>query len=77
MRTCTATLPTKHQLPDGSLNACLACDEVHSGPTFKAVAGKTRRRSGLSSAIARPCLDAEATPAVYPVRQYSFSRARP
>ncbi|MGB5704041.1 MAG: hypothetical protein WBM48_14560, partial [Polyangiales bacterium] len=72
MGTCTATLPTRHKLPDGSLNACLACDEANSGPTFKAVAGRTRRRSGLSSAIARPCLDAEGQPAVYPVEHYYF-----
>jgi hypothetical protein len=77
MKTCTATIPTKHKLPDGSLNACLACDEVNSGPTFKAVAGRTRRRSGLSSGIARPCLDARGEPAVYPVEHYYFTRSRP
>jgi len=76
MGICTATVPTRHKLPDGSLNACLACDEANSGPTFKAVAGRTRRRSGLTSAIARPCLDAEGTPAVYPVEHYYFSRSR-
>lgn len=73
MGICTKTLPTKHKLPDGSLNACLACDEENSGPTFKAFAGRTRRRSGLSSAIARPCLDAQGEPAVYPVEHYYFS----
>jgi len=73
MRTCTKTLPTRHRLPDGSLNACLACDEEKSGPTFKAFAGRTRRRSGLSSAIARPCLDAQGDPAVYPVEHYYFN----
>lgn len=76
MGTCVATLPTKHKLPDGSLNACLACDELNSGPTFKAVAGRTRRRSGLSSGIARPCLDAQGKPAVYPVEHYYFTRSR-
>ena len=75
MGICTATIPTKHKRPDGSLNACLACDEVNSGPMFKAVAGRTRRRSGLSSAIARPCLDAEGAPAVYPVEHYYFVKA--
>ena len=40
--------------PDGSLNDCLQCDEDKSGPVFKAVAGRTRRRSGLLSAITRP-----------------------
>lgn len=73
MGICTKTLPTKHKLPDGSLNACLACDEENSGPTFKAFAGRTRRRSGVSSAIARPCLDAQGEPAVYPVEHYYFS----
>ena len=40
--------------PDGSLNACLQCDEDRSGPGFKWAAGRTRRNSGLLSAIARP-----------------------
>ena len=39
--------------PDGTLNPCLACDEERSGPVFQAVAGRTRRRSGLPSAIGR------------------------
>ena len=39
--------------PDGSLNSCLQCDEDHSGPVFKAVAGRTRRNSGIISAIGR------------------------
>ncbi|MGB5810323.1 MAG: hypothetical protein WBG86_07330, partial [Polyangiales bacterium] len=33
---CTANLPTDNTMADGSLNACLACDELHSGPIFKA-----------------------------------------
>ena len=37
-----------------TLNACLECDEVMSGPIFKVVAGRTRRDSGLRSAINRP-----------------------
>jgi len=40
--------------PDGSLNACLQCDEDRSGPVFKAVAGRTRRNSGIRSSIPRP-----------------------
>lgn len=40
---------------DGSLNPCLQCDEDNSGPVFKAVAGRTRRNSGLAAAICRPC----------------------
>ena len=40
---------------DGSrrLNPCLACDELVSGPGFQYVAGRTRRASGLKSAIER------------------------
>ena len=72
MGTCVATIPTKHKLDDGSLNACLACDEANSGPTFKAIAGRTRRRSGLSSAIARPCLDERGEPAIHAVEHYYF-----
>lgn len=44
-----------YNLPDGSLNACLQCDEDVSGPVFKAMAGRTRRNSGLAAAICRPC----------------------
>lgn len=40
---------------DGSLNDCLQCDEDISGAVFKATAGRTRRNSGLASAICRPC----------------------
>ena len=39
--------------PDGSLNDCLQCDEDRSGPVFKAVAGRTRRNSGIRSSIPR------------------------
>ncbi|MDE2770893.1 MAG: hypothetical protein OXI44_06935 [Bacteroidota bacterium] len=38
----------------GNLNPCLACDEYTSGPGFQYVAGRTRRSSGLVSAIPRP-----------------------
>ena len=40
--------------PDGSLNSCLQCDEDKSGPVFKYFAGRTRRNSGIRSAIDRP-----------------------
>jgi hypothetical protein len=39
---------------DGSLNACLTCDEEKSGPVFKRTAGRTRRNSGIRSEIDRP-----------------------
>jgi len=38
----------------GKLNACLWCDEKTSGPGFKYTAARTRRGSGLESAIPRP-----------------------
>eukprot|EP00794_Sanderia_malayensis_P004576 gene4576-5178_t len=40
--------------PDGSLNKCLQCDEDKSGPVFKYFSGRTRRNSGIESAIHRP-----------------------
>ncbi len=41
----------------GNLNPCLACDERVSGPGFQYAAGRTRRNSGLTSAIARPAAE--------------------
>jgi len=38
---------------DGSLNDCLKCDEENSGPIFKYTAGRTRRNSGIETAIKR------------------------
>lgn len=52
--------------PDGSLNACLECDEVNSGPVFKYVAGRTRRNTGLASSICRKCDEVEAVAHDYP-----------
>ncbi len=51
---------------DGALNACLACDERVSGPMFKAVAGRTRRNTGLASSICRPCGEAKPVAHAYP-----------
>ncbi|MCB2223742.1 MAG: hypothetical protein KQH83_06155 [Actinobacteria bacterium] len=51
---CLDALNDPNHLPDGSLNPCLACDEAESGPVFKAVAGRTRRNSGIPTAICRP-----------------------
>ena len=53
---------------DGNLNPCLACDERASGPGFQYAAGRTRRSSGLTSAIAR----AEAE--IYPVDHTRYFR---
>ena len=52
---CISTLNQPYQLPDGTLNACIQCDETQSGAVFKAVAGRTRRNSGLPNALCRPC----------------------
>ena len=38
----------------GRLRPCLQCDEDNSGPGFKYSAGRTRRNSGIESAIPRP-----------------------
>jgi hypothetical protein len=57
---CLAALDSPYHLPDGSLNACLACDEEQSGPVFKAVAGRIRRNSGIPVAICRPPEEIEA-----------------
>ena len=47
--------PNNGPPPACQLSKCLECDEAQSGPIFKAVAGRTRRRSGLLSKICRPC----------------------
>uniref|UniRef100_A0A7S2VCE8 Uncharacterized protein n=1 Tax=Entomoneis paludosa TaxID=265537 RepID=A0A7S2VCE8_9STRA len=41
--------------PTCALNDCLQCDEDVSGEVFAKFAGRTRRSSGLRSAIARTC----------------------
>ena len=51
---CLLWINQPYNLPDGSLNPCLQCDEDMSGPIFKAYAGRTRRGSGLLSEIQRP-----------------------
>lgn len=47
--------PFNGPAPTCELSECLQCDEDNSGDVFKTYAGRTRRRSGLISAIARPC----------------------
>lgn len=54
---CFSQVNAPFHKPDGSLNECLQCDEDKSGPVFKAVAGRTRRNSGLANALCRPCSD--------------------
>jgi hypothetical protein len=52
---CVALLDAPYHLPDGGLNPCLRCDEGESGPVFQSVAGRTRRNTGIASALCRPC----------------------
>ena len=63
---CIALLGEPYHEPDGDLNACLLCDEVQSGPVFKAVAGRTRRNTGVASALCRPCNDVQRLDHAYP-----------
>lgn len=53
--TCVPLIAAPYHTPDGALNACLQCDEVNSGPVFKAIAGRTRRNTGIANALCRPC----------------------
>jgi len=53
--TCLSLLSAPYHEEDGGLNACLLCDEQKSGPVFKGVAGRTRRNTGVASAMCRPC----------------------
>lgn len=48
-------LEDPYHLPDGSLNACLVCDEENSGNVFKSIGGRTRRNTGLPNALCRSC----------------------
>ena len=45
--------PGENVSDDGQLRPCLQCDEEQSGPGFKYSAGRTRRNSGIESAISR------------------------
>ena len=45
--------PAQHNLSSGALTRCVQCDEERSGPGFKYAAGRTRRNSGIVSAIQR------------------------
>jgi hypothetical protein len=52
---CFLAIGKPYHNPDGTLNDCLQCDEDMSGAIFKAVAGRTRRNTGIASAMCRPC----------------------
>ena len=56
---CLLALDQPYHLPTGELNECLRCDEVESGPVFKAIAGRTRRNTGVPSAMCRPCSEVQ------------------
>ncbi len=60
---CIAALTKPYNEPDGAINACLQCDEDESGAVFKAVAGRSRRNTGVASTMCRPC--SEVTPLVH------------
>jgi hypothetical protein len=51
----TKTDPNNGPPRECTLNDCLQCDEDVSGPNLKQFAARTQRRSGLLSAIVRPC----------------------
>ena len=52
---CVSLLNASYHESSGDLNACIQCDEDLSGPVFKYWAGRTRRNSGLPTALCRPC----------------------
>jgi hypothetical protein len=54
-RPCFLAVGEPYHFADGGLNDCLRCDEDESGAVFKAVAGRTRRNTGLPSSMCRPC----------------------
>lgn len=62
---CILALGKPYHLPDGTLNECLLCDEVQSGDVFKAVAGRTRRNTGVASSMCRPCSEVQLLEHVY------------
>ncbi len=57
---------TTYHNTDGTLSECLQCDEDISGPIFKAVAGRTRRNTGLASSICRFCEEVKPVEHNYP-----------
>lgn len=63
---CLLALNQPFHDEEGNLNACIQCDEDISGPVFKAVSGRTRRNSGLPSALCRPCESVAPVTHVYP-----------
>ena len=64
----TGDISAPHMDERGNLNPCLSCDEETSGPGFQYAAGRTRRSSGLTSAITRPPAE------IYPVDHTRYFR---
>ena len=68
-----ADKPNNGPAPECKLNDCLQCDLEVSGTVFEKYAGRTQRRSGLLSTIARPCdqfvlgIDHVACPGTQPI----------
>ncbi len=61
---CSKNEPYNYK--NGELSDCLACDEKYSGPVFKAVAGRTRRNTGIASSICRKCEEVQPVYHNYP-----------
>lgn len=55
LQPCLGALTDPYHDEDGSLNECIQCDEDESGDVFKGTSGRTRRNSGLPTALCRPC----------------------
>jgi len=53
--TCFTLLDAPYHLADGGVNECLACDEREGAATLRAAAGRTRRNTGVPSAVCLPC----------------------
>lgn len=51
----TVAMPSNGPAPECALNKCITCNDEFSAPTFERFAGRSRRRSGLLSTVARHC----------------------
>ncbi|HRI27732.1 MAG TPA: hypothetical protein PK239_04555 [Chitinophagales bacterium] len=66
LQPCLSASAAVYHNTDGTLNECLECDEQLSGPVFKAVAGRTRRNTGIASSICRFCDEVQPVKHNYP-----------
>eukprot|EP00980_Cylindrotheca_fusiformis_P030735 scaffold25332_cov186-Cylindrotheca_fusiformis.AAC.2 len=55
LKDLTQNEPNNGPFPECKLNKCLQCDQDKTEPTLTKFAGRTQRRSGLLSPVARPC----------------------